>query len=87
MIQATIVLKEEPYFLVDHRSRVLQDIYIHIYMLASGEDSTTFISVYDVNQTSSVVGIPFWRGVRLCPLKFPCALLVFKHVMRSYVIV
>ena len=56
-------------------------------MLASGEDSTTFISVYDVNQTSSVVGIPFRRGVRLCPVKFPCALLVFKHVMRSYVIV
>ena len=56
-------------------------------MLASGEDSTTFISVYDVNQTSSVVGIPFRRGVRLCPVKCPCALLVFKHVMRSYVIV
>ena len=56
-------------------------------MSANGKDSITFISVDDVNQTSSVVGIPFLRGVRLCPLKFPCALLVFKHVMSSYVIV
>ena len=36
---------------------------------------------------SSVVGIPFLRGIRLCSLKLPCALLVFKHVMCSYVIV
>ena len=56
-------------------------------MSAGGKDSITFVSVDDVNQTSSVVGIPFLRGVRLCPLKFPCALLVFKHVMSSYVIV
>ena len=27
------------------------------------------------------------RGIRLCSLKLPCALLVFKHVMSSYVIV
>ena len=26
------------------------------------------------------------RGIRLRPLKIPCALLVFKHVMSSYVI-
>ena len=56
-----------------------------IYMSATGEDSITFIFLGDVNQTSTVVGIPFLRGVRLCSL--PCALLVFKHVMRSYVIV
>ena len=56
-------------------------------MSAGGKDSITLVSVDDVNQTSSVVGIPFLRGVRLCPLKFPCALLVFKHVMSSYVIV
>ena len=43
-------------------------------MSATGEDSIMFISVDDVNQTSSVVGIPFWRGVRLCTLKFPFAL-------------
>ena len=58
-----------------------------IYISATGEDSITFISLGDVNQTSTVVGIPFLRGVRLCSLKLPCALLVFKHVMRSYVIV
>ena len=48
--------------------------YNKIYMSATGNDSITFISLGDVNQTSSVVGIPFLRGIRLCTLKFPFAL-------------
>ena len=31
MSQATIVLKEKPYFLVDHWSKVPQDIYVSTY--------------------------------------------------------
>ena len=82
MSQATIVLRENLTFQL-----TTDQEYHKIYMSADGKDSITFVSVDDVNQTSSVVGIPFLRGVRLCPLKFPCALLVFKHVMSSYVIV
>ena len=74
--------EREPYFLVDHWSRVLHDIYVSDW----GRFHHVYISC-GVNQTSTVVGITFLRGVRLCSLKLPCALLVFKHVMRSYVIV
>ena len=66
--QATIVLKEEPYLLADHWSRVLEDTYV------SDWGSITIVYLDDVNQTSSVVDIPFSRGVRLCPLKYHCPL-------------
>ena len=82
MCPATIVLRDEPYFLVHLWFKVLQ----YIYLSATGEDFIMFISLGDVNQTIPVVGIPFLRGVRLCPLKFPSALLVFKHAIRCYVI-
>ena len=49
--QATIVLKEEPYLLADHWSRVLEDIYV------SDWGSITIVSLDDVKQTSSVVDI------------------------------
>ena len=62
MSQATIVLKEEPYLLADHWSRVLEDTYV------SDWGSITIVYLDDVNQTSAVVDIPFSRGVRLCPL-------------------
>ena len=56
------MLKEEPYLLADHWSRVLEDTYV------SDWGSITIGYLDDVNQTSSVVDIPFSRGVRLCPL-------------------
>ena len=45
------MLKEEPYLLADHWSRVLEDIYV------SDWGSITIVSLDDVKQTSSVVDI------------------------------
>ena len=60
------MLKEEPYLLADHWYRVLEDIYVSDWgsiTLVTWEDSITFLSLGKVNQTSSVVGIPFSRGL------------------------
>ena len=45
------MLKEEPYLLADHWSRVLEDTYV------SDWGSITIVYLDDVNQTSSVVGV------------------------------
>ena len=80
MSQATIVSKEKAYLLADHWYRVLKDICV------SDWGSITIVSLYDMNQTSSIVSIPFSRGVRLRPIKYPSPFKVIKHVMRYYVI-
>ena len=82
MSQATIVLREEPYFLFHHWYRVPQDIFV--------SDWGRFHQVYisQRRKPNKFSGrYTFLRGVRLCPLNFPRALWVFKHVMHSFVIV
>ena len=81
MCPATIVLRDEPYFLVHLWFKVLQYIFV--------SDWGRFHHVYisrrrEPNNSSSRYTL--LKRVRLCLLKFPWALLVFKHAIPCYVI-